>query len=61
MSADFKIKMLLYADDSGIILSGKINSEIESTLTKELELVSDWLIDNKLSLHLGNRIHTIWI
>ena len=27
--------------------------DIESTLSSELEYVSNWLIDNKLSLHLG--------
>ena len=28
-------------------------ADIESTLSSELEYVSNWLIDNKLSLHLG--------
>ena len=28
-------------------------ADIESTLSSELEYVSNWQIDNKLSLHLG--------
>ena len=36
-----------------LIASGKNVADIESTLSSELEYVSNWLIDNKLSLHLG--------
>ena len=46
-------KLLLYADDSALIASGKNVADIESTLSYELEYVSNWLIDNKVSLHLG--------
>ena len=46
-------KLLLYADDSAILVADKHISNIEKLLKKELETVSDWLIDNKLSLHLG--------
>ena len=53
MSAVVKNKLLLYADDSAIMVSGKNISSIERDLTKDLEMVSDWLVDNKLSLHLG--------
>ena len=34
-----KCKLLLYADDSGIIVSGKDVYEIELTLTKELDSI----------------------
>lgn len=44
---------LLYADDSALLVSGKSVSEIETSLSKELSNVSDWLVNNKLSLHLG--------
>jgi hypothetical protein len=53
MSAVVKNKLLLYADDSGILVSGKILSVVEKALTDDMELVSQWLVDNKLSLHLG--------
>ena len=46
-------KLLLYADDSALIASGKNVADIESTLSSELEYASNWLSDNKLSLHLG--------
>ena len=53
MRAAVNCKLLLYADDSALIVSGKNVSEIESSLEKELESLDRWLIDNKLSLHLG--------
>ena len=53
MSAAVKCKLLLYADDSVLLASGKDIVEIEATLSSELKSVNDWFIDNKLSLHLG--------
>jgi hypothetical protein len=53
MSAAVKCKLLLYADDSVLLASGKDIVEIEATLSAELKSVNDWFIDNKLSLHLG--------
>ena len=55
MSAAVKCKLLLYADDSVLLASGKDIVEIEATLSSELKSVNDWLNDNKLSLHLGKR------
>ena len=46
-------KVLLYADDTALIVSGMDIHEIEQTLATELKCVRDWLIDNKPSLHLG--------
>ncbi len=46
-------KLILYADDSAILFSHKDPSYISQVLGKELENCSKWLIDNKLSLHLG--------
>ena len=61
MPATTNSKLLLYADDSAILASGKDVSQIQATLSKELESIREWLIDNKLSLHLGikDRIYTI--
>ena len=39
-------KLLLYADDSALIASGKNVAYIVSTLSSELEYVSNCLIDN---------------
>ena len=52
MPETLKCKLLLYADDSAILVSGKDTVYIEETLSKEINLVRDWLSDNKLSLHL---------
>ena len=46
-------KVILYADDSALLVSGNNISTIEYTLSMELEKLNLWLIDNKLSLHLG--------
>ena len=46
-------KLLLYADDSAIIASGKSVNDINNILTSELHSIKNWLVDNKLSLHLG--------
>jgi len=53
MSAVVKNKLLLYADDSTILVSHSDCSVVEQQLSKDLQSVSEWLIDNKLSLHLG--------
>ena len=53
MSAVVKNKLLLYADDSAILVAGQNIAQIESLLSRELETVSEWLIGNKLSLDLG--------
>lgn len=46
-------KLMLYADDSAIIFSHRDPDVIAHRLGKELESCSQWLVDNKLSLHLG--------
>ena len=46
-------KLLLYADDSAILYSHKDPKVISRKLSSELESCSKWLVDNKLSLHLG--------
>jgi len=51
MPAATNSKLLLYADDSAILVSGKDVGQIQITLSKELESIREWLIDNKLSLH----------
>ena len=53
ISIDNKCKLILYADDSAILFPHKDPNVISNTLGSVLEQCSDWLIDNKLSLHLG--------
>ena len=52
ISIDPDCKML-YADDSTILFSHRDPDQIANKLGKVLESCSDWLVDNKLSLHLG--------
>ena len=46
-------KLLLYADDSALMFSGKDPTIIANKLSRELESCQQWMTDNKLSLHLG--------
>ena len=52
-SIDPDCKLLLYADDSTILFSLTDPDQTAIKLGKVLESCSEWLIDNKLSLHLG--------
>ena len=45
--------LLLYADDSALLIRGKNIIDIEQKLSEEPTKLNVWLIDNKLSLHLG--------
>ena len=53
MAGAINEKILLYADDTAILVSDKHVHAIEARLGTALETISVWLIDNKLSLHLG--------
>ena len=53
MQAAVSCKLLLYADDSALIVSDKELKNVENKLSVEMSCVSWWLVDNKLSLHLG--------
>ena len=53
ISSSVTCKLLLYADDSALIVADKDTEVIQHRLSKELESIREWLIDNKLSLHLG--------
>ena len=53
LSIDNDCKLILYADDSAILFSHKCVDTISKKLGKVLESCSSWLVDNKLSLHLG--------
>ncbi len=53
MPVSAKCKLLLYADDSVLLISYKDPMAISDTLSKELESSSEKLVDNRLSLHLG--------
>ena len=53
MPAAVKCKLILYADDSALLVAGKNCAIIQQRLSSELESIWEWLIDNKLSLHFG--------
>ena len=43
----------LYADDSALVFSHSDPAVISERLGSELSLCRSWLIDNRLSLHMG--------
>ena len=51
MPAAVKCKLILYADDSALLVAGKSCAIIRQRLSSELESIWEWLIYNKLSLH----------
>ena len=53
MSISGECKLMLYADDSAILYLHKDPRLISERLGQDLESCSKWLVDNKLSLHLG--------
>ena len=53
MKAAVNCKLILYADDSALLVSGKDVVKIEQALSRELNAVNEWLEENRLSLHLG--------
>ena len=53
MCSAVSCKLIIYADDSVLLVSGKSILWIEETLHNELDSVREWLTANKLSLHLG--------
>ena len=53
MEASVSCKLILYADDSALLVSGTHIKTIENISGDTLLSLSNWLIDNKLSLHLG--------
>ena len=46
-------KMMLYADDSVLLVRGKDPDIISTLLGTNLQSCNQWLVDNRLSMHLG--------
>ena len=48
-----KCDLFLYADDTCLVLQSKNVKDIEKQLNKDFANISDWFVDNKLSIHFG--------
>ena len=46
-------QLSLYADDSALVFSHKDPMVVADNLSRELSSCSKWLVDNRLSLHVG--------
>ena len=53
MNASIECRLSLYADDSALLFSHKNIDVINENLSTALSSCKRWLVDNKLSLHLG--------
>ena len=53
MSQAVKCDLLLYADDSCLVFEGENINEIENRLNNDFNMLCDWFVDNKLSIHFG--------
>ena len=53
ISIDKDCKLLLYTNDSAILFAHQDPNLVSQKLGKVMESCSTWLVDNKLSLHLG--------
>ena len=53
MKAAVKCKLLLYADDSVLLVSHKNPEIVSRTLGEEMENCYNWMVDNRLSMHAG--------
>ena len=45
--------LLLYADDTCLIFTGRDTKTIENQLNGDFNSLCDWFVDNKLSIHFG--------
>jgi hypothetical protein len=59
MSVLLRCRLALYADDSALIVSGPDPGKVAEFLSTELSSCKSWLIDNRLSLHMG-KTESIW-
>ena len=63
MPQAIKSDILLYADDTCLIYTGKDIKTIKEQLNTDFSSLCDWFIDNKLSVHFGDektKSYPIW-
>ena len=53
MSQVVKCRLFSYADDSCLVCQHKDINEIEKQLNVDFSNMSDWFVDNQLSIHFG--------
>ena len=53
MNISLSCKLSLYADDSALLFAHRDSNVIADRLSNELSTCTRWLVDNRLSLHVG--------
>ena len=61
MKEAVKCKLILYADDSALLVSGKDVVKIEQVLSRELKAVNEWLEENRIFTPRKNSIYSFWV
>ena len=54
MSYSVKCELFLYPDDPYLVFQYKNLEEIEKQLKEDFANLSNWFLDNKLSMHFGD-------
>ena len=53
MNQAVECNLYLYTDDSCLLFQHKSVTEMKKQLTKNFSSISDWFVDNKLSINFG--------
>ena len=61
MPAAVKCKLILYADDSALLVADQNCAIIQQRLSSELESIWEWLTDNKLLLSTSVRPNQLYL
>ena len=59
MPQSVSCELLLYADDSCLLFAARNFDNIENNLNMNFNLLCDWFVDNKLSIHLEDKTKSI--
>ena len=54
------LKIVMFADDTNLFLTGKDCREIESLFNRELQCISEWFTSNRLSLNVSKTLYLVF-
>ena len=60
IACSLKCRLSLYADNSALVAAGESVGDLARFLSSELENCNKWMINNRLSLHVGKTINFVW-
>ena len=54
------LKIVMFADDTNLFLTGKDCLEFESLFNRELQCISEWFTSNRLSLNVSKTLYLVF-